>query len=214
MNLQLETLFPDIDILHAKYGSKNLSSIYGAGCINNPDFVLLFMNPTGRNISASKEWKGLRAPWLGTKNVWRMLYKMNLISNEDFDKTQKLKSNEWTEEFSYNLYNNISTKKVYITNLAKCTQDDARPLSNKIFKDYLEQTLLELYSISPKYIISFGNQVSSILLQKPISVSTYIDNYESLFVNEKELKIYPTFYPVGQGIRNMDKAIERISLLR
>lgn len=213
MKLQLDVLFSEIDRLHKLHGSKNLVSIYGGGCIRDPKLFLLFMNPTGRNITATESWNGIRAPWIGTKNVWKLLYKLKLISLEEFNKTQKFKPNEWDEEFAYEIYETLSRKKVYITNLAKCTQDDARPLSNKIFKEYLEIIYKELSLLSPQYIISFGNQVSTVLLKKPIKVSDYVDKHEYLEIGNKKMKVYPTYYPVGQGMRNMDKAVSQISNL-
>jgi len=62
-------------------------------------------------------------------------------------------------------------KKVFITNLGKCTQIDARPLPDKVFKEYLELMEKEISIVNPKVIILFGNQVSSIVLNEKISVS-------------------------------------------
>jgi DNA polymerase len=122
-----------------------------------------------------------------------------------------MKAEDWSEEFSEKVYEEVAKKKVYITNLAKCTQADARPLKDKVFKEYLGYTLEELALLEPKHIITLGNQVSSILLGKPIKVSEYKKNeYETLSIHDKEYKVYPVFYPVGQGMRNMPKAIERI----
>lgn len=122
-----------------------------------------------------------------------------------------MKPEQWTEKFSEDLYREIADKNVYITNLAKCTQIDARPLKDNVFKDYLTYTLEEITLLEPKNIITLGNQVSSILLEKPIKVSDYKNKeYEELIINKKIYKVYPTFYPVGQGTRNMPAAIERI----
>ena len=122
-----------------------------------------------------------------------------------------MKSDEWTEKFAEQLYQEIAQKKVYITNLAKCTQADARPLKDKVFKDYLVYTQKELALLQPKHIITLGNQVSSILLGKPIKVSEYTKKeYESLTIEKQIYRVYPTFYPVGQGMRNMPAAIKRI----
>ena len=108
-----------------------------------------------------------------------------------------MKANERTETFAEKVYEEIASKKVYITNLAKCTQADARPLPDKVFKEYLVLTLEELATIQPKHIITLGNQVSSILLGKPIKVSEYKKNeYETLTIKGKEYKVYPVFYPV------------------
>ena len=70
----------------------------------------------------------------------------------------------------------------------------------------------EIAMVNPKHIISFGNQVSSILLGKNIRVSDYKKTQkEILSINDIDYKVYPVFYPVGQGMRNMPKAISRIS---
>ncbi len=169
------------------------------------------MNPTGKNNSADPQWKGIHAPRLWTKNVWKIFFAANIISKETFDTIQSMKPRDRTPEFSKKLYQEIADKKVYITNLAKCTQVDARPLHDKVFKEYLKYTLQEIQEINPKKIIAFGNQVSSILLGRPIKVSEYKkDEHEELIIDGKKFRVYPTFYPVGQGMRNMPAAIERI----
>lgn len=128
-----------------------------------------------------------------------------------FDQIQLMKADDRTEEFAETLYLHIAQKNIYITNLAKCTQADARPLKDKVFKNYLTYTLKELAILQPKHIITFGNQVSSILLDKPIKVSDYKNNeHELLTIEKTQYKVYPVFYPVGQGMRNMPAAIARI----
>ncbi len=108
-----------------------------------------------------------------------------------------MKSDERTESFCQKLYEEIAAKKVYITNLAKCTQADARPLPDKVFKEYLALTLEEIATIQPRHIITLGNQVSSIILGKAIKVSEYKKNeHEMLTIGKKEYKVYPVFYPV------------------
>jgi len=204
---QVIQLHSKYDKLQLKYGDPTLSSIYGAGCINNPDIMFIFMNPTGRNISSVPSWKGLRAPWIGTKQVWDIFENLGLLRSEIYLKIKSIKPEEWDYDFAEEVYNDIQKHSVFITNLAKCTQIDARPLNNSIFKDYLNLMYKEIEIVNPKKIVTFGNQVSSILLGKNISVSNYIDN-EKEMLNGYE--IYPTYYPVGQGRRNISLAIDRI----
>ena len=213
MRLQIKNFDNHINRLHKRYGSSHLFPIYGAGCIKNPKLALLFMNPTARNVSAYSLWKGLRAPWIGTKNVWKMFYHVGFISKNNFDSTQKLKPFEWTEKIAIQLYRSLYRKGIYITNLAKCTQDDARPLGNDVFRAYRALTLEEIYQIDPQSIITFGNQVSSLFVNKFIKVSEYVSNFETIRIHNKFFKVFPTYYPVGQGMRNMGKAIERIKKL-
>ena len=171
------------------------------------------MNPTGRNVSSSVSWQGIRAPWVGTKNVWRLLHKLGLFNNlEILNAVQRMKPQEWTPKFAKNLYQKIAKESVYITNIAKCTQKDARHLPNSVYKEYLSLMMAELEWIQPRTVISFGNQVSSVLLQKSIVVSKYKqDDHEILTTPQGlRIKVYPSYYPVGQGSRNLKKAIKRI----
>lgn len=209
--MQLTSLHKHFDKLQTIHGDKSLKSIYGAGCIKKPEIMFVFMNPTGRNVSAQKSWCGLRAPWLGTKNVWGMFSELGLISKSNCEKILELIPSKWIENFAENLYQELKNNKVYVTNLAKCTQIDARALKDKTFIEYRDLMLQEISFIKPKYIVTFGNQVSSILLEKNIKVSDYKDeNFETLKIQNETYKIYPTFYPVGQGRRNMPYAIKRI----
>jgi len=79
---QVIQLHSKYDKLQLKYGDPTLSSIYGTGCINNPNIMFIFMNPTGRNISSVPSWEGLRAPWIGTKQVWDIFENLGLLRSE------------------------------------------------------------------------------------------------------------------------------------
>jgi len=210
--LQIPSLFATFDALHQRHGDSSFSAIYGAGKTQNPRIMLVFMNPTARNISANTLWNGIRAPWLGTKHVWKMLFTLGLLSDNDLlNKTQIFRPDQWTSSFAEALYDHISQQSLYITNIAKCTQVDARPLPNTVFKEYLPAMFEEIEHVNPEVIVCFGNQVSSLLLGKNISVSQYTEiSGESLQIGAKSYRVYPTYYPVGQGMRNMPKAIERI----
>jgi hypothetical protein len=209
--MQLDKLKKNIDDLQLLFGGKNLKPIYGAGCVKNPKAMFVFMNPTAKNISAYGNWNGLRAPWLGTKNVWQLLHALEMISSDYYQKTQQMKAGDWDIHFASDIYREVARKKAYITNLAKCTQIDARPLKNGVFKNYLKIMEQEILTINPKNIITFGNQVSSIVLGKSVSVGEYKgDKKEVLEISGKSFNVYPVHYPVGQGRRNMPIAIKRI----
>ena len=211
MELQVEHLKKGIDKLQKIYGNAELKSIYGAGCISNPEILFLFMNPTARNISSLPNWKGIRAPWIGTKNIWKLFYSLDILSFDIFREIQENGHKIWNEKFAKNIYDSLNKESVYVTNLAKCTQDNARALKNVVFKAYLKSTKEEIYDVNPKKIISFGNQVSSILLDRNIKVSEYKkQKKEVVNINDKIFDVYPVYYPIGQGLRNINKAIRRI----
>ncbi len=211
MSLQLEKLFKQFNRLQNIHGDKSLMPIYGAGCIHEPKLFLIFMNPTRRNVASSKEWSGIRAPWIGTKNIWKLFFRLGLIDQKLFSLTQTLKPKEWTPKISHQLYERLSSKKIYVTNLAKCTQSNARPLGNKLFREYLKLIEREILIIKPKNIVTFGNQVSSILLGKNITVSKYNGQSQKYALRNIVFNVYPVYYPVGQGIRNLNKAAKVIT---
>ena len=202
----LENLVKEYKKMQNKYGDPNLDSITFGGCKNNPEICFVFMNPTGRNITANKEWKGLKAPWIGTKNLWNLFFEIGVINEEIYQEIRSKKGKEWTEDFAKKVYKSVEDNKVYITNLAKCTQIDARALKDKVFKEYLDLFFKEINIVNPKKIILFGNQVSSIVLDEKICVS----NVRKKEFNYKGFKFYSVYYPVGNGFFNIDKAIEDI----
>ena len=112
--------------LQKKYGAKELDSIYNGGCDDHPNICFVFMNPTSRNIASSKEWKGLKSPWIGTKNIWDLFYTLHLIDQELYSKIKQMKGSKWTEAFAEEVYHNVEKHKYFITDLGKCTRIDAR----------------------------------------------------------------------------------------
>lgn len=209
-----EELKKEFDVLQGKFGSNNFNAVYGGGCERDAEFCLVFMNPTARNIATDKAWKGIRRCWLGTRLIWDFLTRANLFDEKLNLQIQNMKPCEWTEEFCEKVYAEVANRGLYITNLAKCTQDDARPLADVVFKQYRDLFLEEMKLVIPKKIILFGNQVSSIVLEEKISVSKDRRVLKKLKVGELEFDCYPLFYPVGNGRFNMPKAIEDLLFLQ
>lgn len=203
----LEELVKKYDKMQKKYGDPKLDSINFGGCLENPDVCFVFMNPTARNVTSQKTWKGIKSPWVGTKNVWTLFNKLGLIDNEIYTRIRSIKGSDWTYEFAEEVYGQVAKNKFYITNLAKCTQVDARPLPDSVYKDYLNLFLKEMEIVNPKVIILFGNQVSSVVLGEKISVSQV---RKKEFLLKNKFKCYSVFYPVGNGSFNVDKSIEDI----
>ena len=204
--MTLNDLEKEYNKLQKKYGAKKLDSIYNGGCIDNPDICFVFMNPTGRNIASSKSWKGLKAPWIGTKNIWDLFYELDLLDKDIYNKIKAIKGSEWTEEFANIVYEDVKKHKYFITNLGKCTQVDARELPDSVYLKYLDLLKKEFEIIKPKVIILFGNQVSSIVLNEKISVSMV----RKKCFNKDGYKFYSVYYPVGNGRFNINKSIEDI----
>ena len=211
--MKLSSLNKEYDKLQKIYGDPSLHSIYNGGCEENPDICFVFMNPTGKNIASLPGWPGPYHPWLGTKNIWDLFYAVNLLDENIYNEIKSIKGSEWTPEFCNKVYQDITNHKVFITNLGKCTQIDARPLKDSYFKDYLPLLEKEIKIIQPKVVMLFGNQVSSIFLDKKISVSQTRKTYFEKIIGKETYKSFPVFYPVGNGRFNIDKSIEDIKYI-
>lgn len=211
--MKLNSLNKEYDKLQKIYGDPNLHSIYNGGCETNPDICFVFMNPTGKNIASLPDWKGPYHPWLGTKNIWDLFFAVNLLDENIYQEIKSKKGSEWTPLFAERVYKDITNHKVFITNLGKCTQIDARPLKDSYFKDYLPLLEKEIKIIKPKVIILFGNQVSSIFLDEKISVSQTRKTFFEKKLGKETYKCFPVFYPVGNGRFNIDKSIEDIKYI-
>lgn len=202
-----DDLIIEYDRLQTVHGGEGLRSVYWGGCETEPEICFVFMNPTGRNVSAQPGWEGIHAPWLGTKQVWGIFYDLGFLSDELYERIRVMKSDEWTPEFAQELYGHLAGQKVYITNLGKCTLPDARPIPNRVYREYLPFFLEELQLTRPEKVIAFGNQVSSLLLGQSISVSQCRKQSFSLDFGCK-MSVWPVYYPVGNGRFNLPKAME------
>jgi len=205
-----QKLLKEFNRLQQIYGEKILDPIIGGGKEENPEICFIFMNPTGRNIASEKTWKSLKYPWIGTKNIWKLFLEIGMLDKDIFNQIREKRSNDWDYIFTEKVYEKVRKKSMYITNLAKCTQLDARPLPNSIFKAYRGLLLEELNIVKPKKIVTFGNQVSSIFLDRNISMSKDRRNIFEVDILGTKKKVLPVYYPVGQGQRNISKAIEDI----
>ncbi len=208
--MNLETLKKEYEEMQRIYGDKSLKSINFGGCDKNPDICFVFMNPTSKNIASDLSWKGIRAPWIGTKNIWDLFVATNLFDINIYNEIKMKKSNEWNEDFAEKVYDEVKKNNIFITNLGKCTQIDARPIQNSVYEKYLNLLEKEIEIINPKIIILFGNQVSSVFLKEKVSVSQCRKKEFIKIINGKEYKCYSIFYPVGNGRFNIDKSIEDI----
>lgn len=133
-----------------------------------------------------------------------------MLDKEIYSNIRSKKGSEWTEEFANRVYDDVKKHKYFITNLGKCTQIDARELPDSVYKEYLNLLKQEFNIISPKVIILFGNQVSSIVLDEKISVSQVRKRCFIKDIHGTKYKFYSVYYPVGNGRFNIEKSIEDI----
>jgi len=191
--------------------------ILGNGDINKPKIMFVFINPTSRNISSDKNWEGLRFPFIGTKQVWRIFHKAGLFDNELMDRIDN--SIYWSIELTNHVLSFLQKKGFYFTNIVKCTGRDATLPNSKKTKLFLPILKKEIEIVKPKYIVSFGLIPLRYLIKEKIKLSDYyskvIENKKLIFydlsINSFKSKVIPCYFPVGRG--NPKKSVEILKLL-
>ncbi len=190
----------------------DLKPVLGAGKTQKPKFVLLFMNPTDKNISTHANWHTPAMPWIGTKQVWKFLYNLKLLSDKIFHKTQTLKPQQWSYDFVKQLYTNIAYHRVYIAEFVKITTHGAINLPDSIYKQHFNILKWELKKLKPQFIFALGAQVARNLIKQNIKIGQIHGEMFSIKWLPST-NIIPTYYPLGQGLRNQNKAIKVIKPL-
>ncbi len=222
MNLQLSSILGEVQSISDQYfGDHTLDAISGAGCVEEPKLTLVFINPTHRNISTSKTWRGLKAPWIGCANIWQLFADANIVSTSLNEKIQAAKTN-WTEQFAMQVYESMAQQSVYITNIVKWAGLDAALPEREKIKLYTPLLLDELNAIESDIVVAFG-QLTYDALMRGLNISGYPsfrDANETMLstnlvngVDTKIGKVIPCYFPVGQGIKNRPKALKILRML-
>lgn len=97
--MDLESLKQEYDKMQLIYGDSSLKSINFGGCDVNPDICFVFMNPTASNNASFSTWNGIRAPWIGTKNIWDLFIATGLFDNDIYNEIKYKNGKDWNEDF-------------------------------------------------------------------------------------------------------------------
>jgi len=215
----LGELWKYTDRLKKKRFPKNsLKPIFGGGKERNPKIMFVFINPTIKNISSDPSWKGFRAPFIGTKPVWRVFHKAGLLDDKLIEEINN--NSNWTVGFAKRVYDFLSSKGIYFTNIVKLTGDDAAlpgPEKVKLFLPILKK---EIEIVQPKYIIAFGLIPFEHLTKKKIKMGDFYDSFKKngrldnycVKLGSFDAKVIPCYFPVGRG--NPARAVEILSAIK
>lgn len=210
------------EISQQYYGDHTLDAISGAGQIKQPELALIFINPTHRNISTNPGWNGLKAPWIGCANIWRLFAEAGLI-NEEMNQAIQAAKTDWTEQFALEVYGHMASQGLYVTNIVKWAGLDAKLPEREKMRLYTPLLIEELRVVQPKKIIAFGQLTfDGVLRELNTKMPEGFGLMNETMLNTKSIQsiqteiggIIPCYFPVGQGIKNRAKAIEILKLIR
>jgi len=199
--------FPDNDLM----------PILGGGQEKNPKLMIVFINPTHRNISSNKDWSGPRFPFIGRVRPWVEFHKAGLFDDELIEKIKS--DSNWSVDFTNQVLTYLRKKGLYLTNIVKNTGHNADlPKADQI-NLYLPIFKREIELVNPDYIVALGLIPINALLKENIKLADYYETVRkkgkiityNLDINSKQYKLIPCYYPIGRG--NPAKAIEILRLI-
>jgi len=184
-----------------------LLPIPAGGCLKRPDIVLVFINPTARNISSKKSWKGPRFPFVGTNQVWRVLSNAGLVSG-DFSQIRK---GDWTVGFARGLERTLKKRKIALTNLCKETKPDGRNPGKEEIERGKKKLFREIGRMRPRAIIAMGLIPFEAIAGKKIKLKESAGKSFPAEILGRQYNVRPCYFPVGRG--NPKKAEETLKLI-
>lgn len=191
--------------------------VLGGGDTNKPKMMFVFINPTIRNISSDKGWKGPRFPFIGTKNIWKVFNKAGLLSDELLAEIMD-KSPRWSVDLAKAVLKSLKGRKIYLTNIVKWTGPDAALPNAEKIRLFLPVLHNEIELIKPQYIVAFGLLPFEGLTRKKIKLSEYYNRISKkhvlavypIQVGNFRTNVIPCYFPVGRG--RPKQAIELLRL--
>lgn len=214
---KLENLWKEIDSCEeCKISGNKLQHILGGGKENNPSTMFVFINPTHRNISSSPNYSGPRFPFIGTNEIWSIFVNGGILSKNLIQKIE----DGWNKNSIDSLLKSLKNRKIYLTNVVKCTKPNAENPNTRLIKEKLSFLFKEIEIVNPRLIVTLGQIPFKAITGKNIKLSEYYkkqkksDNlilFDSKEINGKVYKIFPCYFPVGRG--NRKRAIELLGIL-
>lgn len=207
---KLQKLYELVDNCKLCKADKNLlQHIHGFGVLN-PKLMLILVNPTYRNLSSDPKYKGVRFPFIGVRQFWKVLADGGLI---DEKVAHELPLREyWGGEHTEQIKQELIRNKLFLTNVVKCCYNHSAYPDRKAVKDQIKMLADEIRIVNPKRIVAFGGLVYKTLTGKNVKLSEYWNSRRTgksrEIVSGLNIIVEPCYFPIGRG--NPKKSAEII----
>ncbi len=214
LNPKLQKLYKQIDNCKFCKADKNpLQHIHGFGSIE-PDFMLILINPTYRNLSSDQEYKGMRFPFIGVRQFWKVLADGGMIDKKVAYQLPLKK--DWNNNNTKQIQQELIKNKLFLTNIVKCCYKNSSYPDKKVIQDQLKILSEEIKIVQPKRIITFSSLVFKILTGKNVKFYQYW-NHQKIHKNHEiisglNIPVIPCYFPIGRG--NPKKAAEILNRIK
>lgn len=181
-----------------------LPPVMGGGCATEPKLACVFINPTYRNTSTRDTWNGPRLPFIGTKAVWAIFMRAGLFPSNLYARISA-RTDGWDESFASEVYQAITDREMYFTNLVKWTGLNGNMPSRNVTLLYSRILSKELYLVKPRAVVAFGVLPYRVMAGESVHLGRVLDDVrrgrQVVPYRRPDLgfPIYPCYFPIGRG---------------
>ena len=214
----LEDLWKEVETLNQRHFPDNhLRPILGGGRTSRPRMMFVFINPTVRNISSNRKWKGPRFPFIGTRQVWKVFHRAGLFDDGLMEYITD--NNTWSLEFTDAVLSFLKRRSFYFTNLVKWTGHDAALPNSEKIRLFLPILKKEIEIVQPEHIVAFGLLPFESITGQKLTLREYYSEvmrtkrltHFDVGIGSNMRKVIPCYFPVGRG--NPERAVELLTLI-
>lgn len=184
--------------------SRGYRHVPGGGCSFQPKLMLVFINPTVRNMTAHASWPGPRFPFAGKPKLWEILATAGFVRP---NLPQRMAELGRTPEMVEMLMDETRRQGLYITNAVKCVDDGSNlPTAARVAAGWpLLQA--EIALVQPRYIVAFGLIPFRALTGCNIRLADQLweaqqgrcEFFSSHTIDGQTYPVFPCYFPTGRG---------------
>lgn len=176
----------------------------GGGATDQPALMLIFINPTVRNISAHADWAGPRFPFAGKPKLWQILAEAGFVRA---DLPHEIAQLGPTPPMVERLVAEARRAGLYLTNAVKCVDDGSNlPTAERVTAAWpLLQR--EIALVQPRLIVTLGLIPFRTLTGLSVRLADQlwdaehdqINLYPSQPIAGRSYPVFPCYFPTGRG---------------
>lgn len=184
--------------------SRGYRHVPGGGCSTRPMLMLVFINPTARNMTAHASWLGPRFPFAGKPKLWEILATAGFVRP---DLPQRIAEMGGTPEMVEMLMEETRRQSLYITNAVKCVDDGSNlPTAARVAAGW-PLLASEIALVQPRYIVAFGLIPFRALTGSTVRLADQLwdaqqgrcEFFPSQTIDGRTYPVFPCYFPTGRG---------------
>ena len=176
----------------------------GGGCVDQPELMLVFINPTFRNITSPADWPGRRMPFAGRPKLWQILAEAGWVGAEV---PQIFERYGATPEAVELLHAAARDAGLYLSNAVKCVDAGSNLPTPERVRANLPQLQAEIALVQPRSIVAMGLIPFGALTGRTVRLADELwaaqsgdcRAYPTPPIAGQRYPVFPCYFPTGRG---------------